>query len=542
MNGGQLHQQLKEFHSRYGSVVRIAPNELSYADPKAWEDIYSGRSGNRLFLRNPTWFKKDDANEPQSIMSYFEEDHARFRRVYANSFSDKSLRQQAPVIERYASLFVEQLRSLPCKDVNLTLWFNYFAFDVAGDLSFGESFDCLEKKKAHLWVEIAQDFGKGLALMASLNFYWPLNILLRRFMPKRIVQRGKHHREMSARKAQSRLLRDTDRPDFVTPAKKFSDPRSLISPKEWEINMAVIVFAASETTSSALTAILRELLQHKQVLRKATREVRRAFLAEDEITISSTSDPQKLRNLNAVIREGLRLNPPVVIGIPRIVPEGGSDVCGKWVPGGVGRVIFLPSRPLTSLQTYVTYNQYPANRQHYNFQHPDQFIPDRFLHPRPQDKMESLRPFSAGRHNCIGMNLANAEMRLVLTRLLWAFDLRLTDPADQWDWGKAQNTYVLWVSRHIYTGGYQRGILILLGQETPSSHAMAKADEVVHLMLRAREFGPSKETIIHYVPESRRNKSWPDPYDVEHPASPLLAYLSESLGKSVDDSVGNNRK
>lgn len=65
--------------------------------------------------------------------------------------------------------------------------------------------------------------------------------------------------------------------------------------------------------------------------------------------------------------------------------------------------------------------------------------------------MESLRPFSTGRHNCIGMNLAIAEMRLVLTRLLWAFDLHLTDPTDRWDWGQEQNTYVLWVSRHVHT-------------------------------------------------------------------------------------------
>lgn len=309
MNNGRLHQKLKEFHSNYGPVVRIAPNELSYADAQAWGDIYSGRSGDRLFLRNPTWFKKDDADEPQSIMSFLEKDHARFRRAYAHSFSDKSLREQAPTIERYAGLFVEQLRSLPRRNVDLTQWFNYFAFDVAGDLSFGESFDCLKKKKAHLWVEIAQDFGKGLALMASLNFYWPLNILLRRLMPKRIVQRGKDHRAMSAAKAQSRLASQTNRPDFVTPAKAFSDRKSTISPKEWEINMAVIVFAASETTSSALTAIFRELLQHTDILRKTTQEVRLAFRAESEITIASTSDSQKLTNLNAVIQEGLRLNP-----------------------------------------------------------------------------------------------------------------------------------------------------------------------------------------------------------------------------------------
>lgn len=39
--------------------------------------------------------------------------------------------------------------------------------------------------------------------------------------------------------------------------------------------------------------------------------------------------------LNAVINEGLRIAPPSVIGVPRIVPKGGDTICGQWVPEGV---------------------------------------------------------------------------------------------------------------------------------------------------------------------------------------------------------------
>jgi hypothetical protein len=31
---------VKELHDAYGSVVRIAPDELSYNSPEAWQDIY----------------------------------------------------------------------------------------------------------------------------------------------------------------------------------------------------------------------------------------------------------------------------------------------------------------------------------------------------------------------------------------------------------------------------------------------------------------------------------------------------------------------
>jgi cytochrome P450 len=153
--------------------VRIAPNELSYADARAWKDIYASGSSHRC-ERNRTWFMKTAPSKPHSILTHDENTHARFRRAFAHSFSDRSLRDQAPVMENYVSILIEQLKSLVTSEgrvdtniIDLNQWFNYFTFDLASDLCFGESFDCMGNKKAHLWVEITQDFGKGLALLAS---------------------------------------------------------------------------------------------------------------------------------------------------------------------------------------------------------------------------------------------------------------------------------------------------------------------------------------------------------------------------------------
>jgi cytochrome P450 len=43
------------------------------------------------------------------------------------------------------------------------------------------------------------------------------------------------------------------------------------------------------------------------------------------------------------------------------------------------------------------------------------------------------------------MKFAWAEMRVVLARLLWAFDITLKDEKDRWDWG-TQDTFIFWVS------------------------------------------------------------------------------------------------
>jgi cytochrome P450 len=330
MHKGELHKKMLEFHSKYGPIVRIAPNELSYADGDAWQDIYITKPGQRPFQRNRTWFKKSYPGEPLSIMGYDEEAHARFRRVFANSFSDKSLRDQAPVIESYVDLFMAKLRH--GKSVDLEKLFNYLTFDISGDLSFGESFECLEGNKMHPWVEIATSFGKGLALVASINQYPPVDKLLRYVIPKKVVQRMKSHAEMSQARSRKRLALDTSRLDFVTPAKKYADQKNTMTDGEWDINLMIIIFAASETLSSALTATVRELVQHPGALYRATQEVRSAFATESDIKIASTGN---LPYLNAVINESLRLAPPAAIGTPRVVPTGGAIVCGRHVPGGV---------------------------------------------------------------------------------------------------------------------------------------------------------------------------------------------------------------
>ena len=99
-------------------------------------------------------------------------------------------------------------------------------------------------------------------------------------------------------------------------------------------------------------------------------------------------------------------------------------------------------------QTYVAYNQYSGNRQAYNFHLPNTFLPERFLapHRNAKDDMAGFQPFSVGRHQCIGLKLAYAELRVVIARVIYAFDLRLADEKDRFDWGE-QETYILWEKR-----------------------------------------------------------------------------------------------
>lgn len=71
---------------------------------------------------------------------------------------------------------------------------------------------------------------------------------------------------------------------------------------------------------------------------------------------------------------------------------------------------------------------FTVNRSSKYFANPDRFVPERWLPKgeRPaeydNDQLSASKPFGVGFNSCLGRPLAWVELRLVLTRLLWAFD------------------------------------------------------------------------------------------------------------------------
>lgn len=67
-------------------------------------------------------------------------------------------------------------------------------------------------------------------------------------------------------------------------------------------------------------------------MRRLTKEIRSAFATDDDITFRSSAE---LTYLAAVIEESLRMYPPFVTSLARIVPKGGAFIDGEFVPEGV---------------------------------------------------------------------------------------------------------------------------------------------------------------------------------------------------------------
>jgi cytochrome P450 len=67
-------------------------------------------------------------------------------------------------------------------------------------------------------------------------------------------------------------------------------------------------------------------------MHKLLGEIRGTFSTDKEITFSETA---KLAYLSAVIEESLRMYPPFATSLARVVPSGGANVAGDWIPENV---------------------------------------------------------------------------------------------------------------------------------------------------------------------------------------------------------------
>jgi cytochrome P450 len=88
----------------------------------------------------------------------------------------------------------------------------------------------------------------------------------------------------------------------------------------------------SETTATTLTMVLYYLCHNSYLLRNVRKEILTTFKRYEDIDAVSTA---KLRYQPAVCLEALRVVPPLPLGLPRVVPNGGAFVDGHFVPGGV---------------------------------------------------------------------------------------------------------------------------------------------------------------------------------------------------------------
>ncbi|KAI6682785.1 hypothetical protein NL676_028698 [Syzygium grande] len=190
-----------------------------------------------------------------------------------------------------------------------------------------------------------------------------------------------------------------------------SDPHQVIALTGEQIKgvLTDMFNAGTDTSTATLVWTMTELIRNPSMMRKAQEEVREA--AKGKLQVEE-SDLLRLTYLRSVIKEALRLHPPLPLLVPRATIED-CKIRGYEIPEG----------------TTVFINVTAISTDPKCWENPEEFRPERFLNSSIDFNGQNyeLLPFGSGRRGCPGIHFGVVIVELAMANLLHRFNWKLPE-------------------------------------------------------------------------------------------------------------------
>ncbi|OQU97048.1 hypothetical protein CLAIMM_03051 [Cladophialophora immunda] len=409
---GYTHLWLEDLHEKYGDVVRVGPNELSYRSVESLPEIHGARSAK---IAKGPWYDGIPDQPADSMASVRDlAEHKLRRRIWDRGFSPKALLGYEARILQHVNVMSKQIRARTGQVLNFSDWCDFFAFDVMGDLGFGEDFGMLLEAKPHPYMVFMHHALRMLSIFSHIPWFKQLIPYLP--MDAQAKRDSQTFFKISDERFQHRREKGTDRDDIFSYLLSGNEGQRQLTDAQLASDAAVIIVGGSDTTSVCLTFLFYYLCKNPHTLQTLQEEVDALW---DGVKPQNGALWAQAKYLNGVINESLRLYPPGPNGMQRTTPKGGCFIDGQYLPEG----------------TQLSVHGWSMHRDPRYFSHATEFIPERWVdEERPADYHHDTRafiPFNLGQYACIGKGLALLEMRLVVAELVKRFDITLDDSHDE---------------------------------------------------------------------------------------------------------------
>jgi sterol 14alpha-demethylase len=174
-----------------------------------------------------------------------------------------------------------------------------------------------------------------------------------------------------------------------------------------------MMFAGHHTTSGTAAWTLIELLRHPDAMARVTDELDALYAHGEEVSYQAL---RAMPQLESAIKEALRLHPPLIL-VLRVAKED-LEIEGFRIAAGklVGASLAV------------------SNRMPEDFPDADAFVPERYLEPRAEDRLNPWTwiPFGAGRHRCVGAPFAMMQLKAIFSVLLRGWEFELAQPSESY--------------------------------------------------------------------------------------------------------------
>ncbi|OAL36555.1 hypothetical protein AYO20_04171 [Fonsecaea nubica] len=428
-------------HERYGPIVRITPNQLHIFDMAAYNEIF--KPGTRYARQ------RDNYNQPAAdgFFNVLDPRVAKpWRDAYQPYFAKGAIVRLEPLIHDRVKKFLSVLdtASSTGSPVDLSMGYRSLTSDVVTSYMFADKgFDLLDAQNFRSPILVAlEEFFE----IAPWTTYFPnltawLARQLQSLPDERIAKlmpalaATNWITEQCGIKVKRILQEGGSGSSFPTVFDAWAKPseKRRFMPSLRQLTADAFTFhgAGTDTTAHALTTATWGLINNKTCIQKLHAELKGAIPVADSEQLVGSSVLENLPYLRAVVKESLRMSMGVPGRMGRVVPDGGAVLCDQRIPAGVG---------VTSVSYCYHYDPvyFPA---------PNEFRPERWLSPDGQQLETRLIAFSRGPRSCIGINLAYAELYLVLGYVFRKFDLEAFETTQQdMEW---KDTFVVMTKGHL---------------------------------------------------------------------------------------------
>ncbi|KAF9697527.1 hypothetical protein EKO04_004233 [Ascochyta lentis] len=405
----------KEANDKYGSLVRVGPNEVITNQPDVLRKIMAVRS---TYTRGHFYnAMKFDPTRDNLFSMRDEVAHTKLRSKMAAGYSGKENESMEATVDKQVASLVNLIET---KYLSTAQEFrpldggekaSFFTLDVISDLAFGQPFGYLETDSdVYDYLKMTKStipFMMGVADVPVLA-----SILQSRFLrgllpseadkagfgafigvAKRLVAERFHP------KAESRL-------DMLG-----SFIRHGLTQDEAAGEALLQIVAGSDTSAGTIRAVMLNVVTNPMVYRKLQTEIDQGILSGSVSSPITDAEARKMPYLQAVIKEGLRVMPPASGAMFKQVPPSGDVIDGKFLPGGTQ----IGGSPLGIQYSKDIYGL-----------DADLFRPERWVEASTEKTSEMTSTvdlcFHYGKYQCLGKSVAWMEFNKLFVELLRRFD------------------------------------------------------------------------------------------------------------------------
>ncbi|KAI0791025.1 cytochrome P450 [Abortiporus biennis] len=463
---------LERLGNQYGGVVKLhgilGGRYLYVFDPAAMHSIVIKDHAN--FEETSWYLASNNLLFGPGLLAVHGDIHRRQRKLLSPVFSINHLRRMTPIFynitHKLRDAIHAQVKSGP-KELDILNWMGRGTLEILGQAGLGYSFDPIVEDVSNTFGDAVKAFLPTLFSIHLHRMFIPFvgNLGPANFRrkvldmyPNKSVQKMKDlvdtlyaqalqivgsKKDALAKGDEAVKQQVGEGKDIMSTLLKANMEASADESLSDEMLIAIVntlVFAATDTTSQALTRTLCLLAENPDIQQKLREEVTAAMgetdLPYDEI--------MELPFLDAICRETLRLHPPVTT----VFRDTQKDtVLPVWKPftGVDGQTVTeIPVPKGTPI--IISMIGFNRNKAVWG-EDADEWRPERWLKDLPDTVRDSPSPgvysnlltFLGGGRSCIGFKFSQLEMKIILAMIISSFKFSL--PKRKIVWNIANITY-----------------------------------------------------------------------------------------------------